>query len=182
VVKHWISIILLSSIINNIKVEVREIMIMFKDLFLELFNDTYDYELASKNSDERMYSFFDEDKNRFDVSFSQIDLEDLEETYGIDVYDVPEGIGYEITFWKNNSLEQSDTKNPFKVFSTILDIVKKNKSLLRKGNFVLFSATHDEKSRVSLYKKMLKPIQKIIGFQKSQTVKGFFDTFYIIYD
>ena len=53
---------------------------------------------------------------------------------------------------------------------------------LKKGNFVLFSATHDEKSRVKLYKKILKPIQKMLGFSKSQTVEGFFDTFYIIYD
>ena len=72
---------------------------------------------------------------------------------------------WEVVFWVNDKLNITNSDgNEFVVFSTVIAILK---DFVRRENpeFIKFSARKDERSRVSLYGKMIDKLAKENGYR-----------------
>ncbi len=96
-------------------------------------------------------------------------------------FETDSGIYYIVTFTKREdhyllTFETEDgdmmvtgTGDAFKIFATVIDIVRSKKKLLSKQPME-FEADSEEPSRVKLYKTMSKKFMKELGFKKLKVI------------
>ncbi len=121
----------------------------FKTYIIELFNKPYEYTKKGKSTGDDMYTFY-ADNGKFIVEIQKFE-KFIKDKWRIGLY---------VTFTKNGSYKLSKFENPFRVFSTVADIIMKYPLQSSSINFIEFSAFKSESDRIKLYNKFDKKIQK----------------------
>ncbi len=140
----------------------------FKNYLNEIFDNPYEYEI--KYSTDNMYAkFTDEEGDPFKV---KIDFDPLYQFPELQGQLGPNDSISELWFLKNEDLV-ADPSNAFRVFATIKQILKDNKSKIKKHskNGFIFTGKSNESSRVKLYKVLLKHIKKEFGYKYTHVYK-----------
>jgi endonuclease IV len=74
-------------------------------------------------------------------------------------------------FDTGGSTDITGSGDAFRVFATILEIVKNAEPIIKDTSYLEFAADNTEISRVSLYKVMAKKLQKVLGYKYLKTYK-----------
>jgi membrane-associated HD superfamily phosphohydrolase len=138
----------------------------------ELFDKPYKHTQTSQKNIQTRYEFFEDDsKDVFEVIITKMDKY-LDQTWKD---------GIVVVFQKNNSAEMSISNSPSQVFATVIDIVKNTLKDTPDIVFIEFSAENDERSRISLYKRMAETFRKKLKWSHVTKEQESSDVFFTIY-
>ena len=131
--------------------------------YLEAFDNPYDYDQAGTQGtftvDGDKYVMFFKDKTQ----------------------KLPNGKtlqGIEFGFEKNGSTIVSKSKEPFRIFATVLDFIKTN---IKGKDYLEFSADNDEPSKKKLYKRLAGALKKELKWKYLESDEDFGVTYYSLY-
>lgn len=136
-------------------------------ILLELFNQPYSWDVAHDGQYGMVVDFTTDDGERYRVLFDRMTAGELEWKFtdrqmknaveGIDEY-------WEIIFHKGGRVDTlGGIRNPSKVFATVLDVIGQWVEM-RNPEVVVFGSLVNEDSRIKLYGRMVRTMQKKFGF------------------
>ena len=143
----------------------------FKELFVEVFDETYPFKFIKKKIDPGSkairynYEFEDDDNRKIYVSAKVYFNKNEEKELEINFY-VRDRKGM-IQYTKTDN-----SSNPYKVFGTILEIVKEV-AKKEKVDTIYFAADADEPSRVKLYDRLSKFLSKKFHLNLKKEIKDY---------
>ena len=125
---------------------------MFKELFTEAFDNPYKFKKAYDDEYDTDYHFEVGDI-KYSISLARYDNKTT------------------LSFSANGRDEMTDADNPFRIFATVLEVIKKEKKRILKYGEFENSAYLKDKSRVTLYTVMNKKLKKLLGYDKLKIEK-----------
>ncbi len=125
----------------------------FNEAFNEAFDKPYKWEVSDLNKYQDTYGFLTDNNIYYVVSIVK------GEEHNILTFETEQG-----------DMALTGKGDAFRVFATVLDIIKQNKHI--KSRPLEFGASTREPSRVRLYIRMAKLLKKELGFKKLTIDKG----------
>ena len=123
---------------------------MFKEIF-EVFDNPYKW--TGKNS---KFSF-DADGQRVDVEWDRDYTWEPLNTHYVN-----------LEFWVDGQQDITGKGDAFRIFATVLDIIKQNKSefeITNSTGFITFFASSESRGRVKMYKRLSKILKKEMNYK-----------------
>ncbi len=133
----------------------------FSEALNEAFDKPYKWEVSDLNKYQDTYGFLSDNGKYYVVSIVK------GEDHNLLTFETEQG-----------EMAMTGKGDAFKVFATVLDIVKKNKHI--KSRPLEFEAAKSEPSRVRLYHRMAKQLQKVLGFDTLKIDKSGVDVTFIL--
>lgn len=127
-------------------------MISFKQYISELFDKPYRYVLRKLNRNSYMAELKLQDGSPLNVHISSND-----------------GRRWEIEFRKNYSINATGEGDEFKIFSTVISIIKEFVELEAPAVIMFYASKDDGNSRAKLYTRMVKKFANKMGYSSQSS-------------
>ena len=135
---------------------------MFIELFTEAFDNPYKFKKSIDFSHFTQYEFATDDDVVYLVTLTRPDTSQGD-------YMPYTSLSFETDYGEMHITGDGDA---FRVFATVLAIIKKEKSKLKSHGSFRFASDSDEHSRMKLYKVMAKKLNKLLKYKKLETKTG----------
>ena len=130
--------------------------------YVEAFDQPYKFKKDTDMSWFTQYQFTTDDDSLFLVSLTRPDTAQGD-------YLPYTSLSFET---EHGEMHLTGTGDAFRIFATVLAIIKKEKKRIKSHGSFRFASDSDEASRMKLYRIMAKKLKKLLGYKKLETKKG----------